>query len=196
MLAMLDDLGVWADLDPQIPAWPEINGITANFPAVLARGMKYFSGIDRSLLYLMAICAPAGPGLAKDMLQRLQVSRRYPRLIMAAVGALQAMRLIKPGMAGRPGSWQPILGGLSPEGCLLCLAAADAPTGELIWHYLARRRETRLTISGADLQALGLDPGPQLRHILARVDQARLDGAPGGRESELALAKAIIDNES
>lgn len=196
ILENLQDLGLWPDLDPQMPAWEEVQKIIHQIPVLLAKENRYFSHVDVSLLYLMAICSGTEEEAAANILQRLQVPRRYPRQIMAAVSRLNAYRLLPPESKGQPGSWQPILGDLSSEGILLFLAAVDPRREEEILFYLEKRQNTRLAISGADLQELGLPPGPLRRRILEEVYQARLNGAPGSRDNEMALAKKIIDRES
>ena len=48
----------------------------------------------------------------------------------------------------------------------------------------------RLEITGHDLLAAGVPPGPEVGERLARALDARLDGAAPGREEQLAVALA------
>ncbi|MDP2300769.1 MAG: hypothetical protein Q8M55_08670, partial [Actinomycetota bacterium] len=51
---------------------------------------------------------------------------------------------------------------------------------------------TRAAVSGADLIALGLDPGPTFSGILAQARADRLDAKAVGREAELANLKRLV----
>jgi tRNA nucleotidyltransferase (CCA-adding enzyme) len=49
-----------------------------------------------------------------------------------------------------------------------------------------------LSVSGDDLVALGLEPGPVFSAILAQAKADLLDGKAVGREAELANVKRLI----
>jgi tRNA nucleotidyltransferase (CCA-adding enzyme) len=61
-----------------------------------------------------------------------------------------------------------------------------------IHEYLDRLRGVRTRVSGRDLAALGLSPGPRYREVLERLLAARLDGEVATREEELALARRLV----
>ena len=48
-------------------------------------------------------------------------------------------------------------------------------------------------LTGRDLAALGLPPGPEFKRILAAVEDAQLDGTVGTAEQAMALARALAD---
>lgn len=76
--------------------------------------------------------------------------------------------------------------------------------GKLDNHDFARRfleetppeqvRPARL-LTGDDLIALGLKPGPRFKAILYSVEEAQLDGAIQTHEDALSLAKELVDKE-
>lgn len=58
-----------------------------------------------------------------------------------------------------------------------------------IHRFLQVYNGMRVSISGADLKALGVAPGPRYQAILSRVLKAKLNGLVKDREDELALAR-------
>jgi len=58
--------------------------------------------------------------------------------------------------------------------------------------YLDTLRHVRPALNGADLQALGLRPGPVYTHLLTALLDARLDGQVQSREDELALVQRLL----
>jgi poly(A) polymerase len=68
--------------------------------------------------------------------------------------------------------------------------------GEAAWRFYQERlmvqaRQPRL-ITGDDLCALGLTPGPEFRRLLAAVEEAQWEGQVTTREEALALVKTLI----
>jgi tRNA nucleotidyltransferase (CCA-adding enzyme) len=60
-----------------------------------------------------------------------------------------------------------------------------------ISQYLTRLRDVTIDVSGADLQEMGLAPGPAYSAILAKVLKAKIDGRTQTREDQLRLAKRL-----
>ncbi|MGM0425069.1 MAG: CBS domain-containing protein, partial [Thermodesulfobacteriota bacterium] len=61
--------------------------------------------------------------------------------------------------------------------------------------YLTQLRGERIDISGKDLQAMGLIPGPAYGRILTRILAAKLDGEAKDREAQLNLARELVHEE-
>ncbi|MFW6112979.1 MAG: HD domain-containing protein [Thermodesulfobacteriota bacterium] len=78
-------------------------------------------------------------------------------------------------------------------------ADAEARLGELAdraWSFYeeqraARRDQPRL-LTGHDLKALGLTPGPEFRRLLEAVEEAQWEGQVKTREEALALVKRMV----
>lgn len=72
-------------------------------------------------------------------------------------------------------------------------AAAGARGGESeARRWLEETRHVALTITGDDLRAAGVAPGPELGRALRAVLAAKQDGEVAGHEAELALALRIL----
>jgi tRNA nucleotidyltransferase (CCA-adding enzyme) len=69
---------------------------------------------------------------------------------------------------------------------------APAPVAAVIDRYLETWRHVRPLLTGDDLRALGIPPGPRYRAILAALRDARLDGRVQSRDDEIALVRALI----
>lgn len=61
-----------------------------------------------------------------------------------------------------------------------------------IFLFFNRYNGTRLNITGKDLKAIGLAPGPKYKNILDKILYAKLDGKVKNKQEELMLAKKII----
>jgi tRNA nucleotidyltransferase (CCA-adding enzyme) len=80
-----------------------------------------------------------------------------------------------------------------PKETLVCLwAAGQGPARGRIEEYVAVLSRVGLSVSGDDLVALGLEPGPVFSAILAQAKADLLDGKAVGREAELANVKRLI----
>jgi tRNA nucleotidyltransferase (CCA-adding enzyme) len=118
---------------------------------------------------------------APDRDRAISASRRAPAL----VGALQA--------AGSRAQERQALRGAPPEALALAgaLAARDgarrAATAARVW--LEELRHVRLAVTGDDLLAAGVAPGPEIGRRLARLLDMRLEGTlDDSREAQLAAA--------
>ncbi len=60
-----------------------------------------------------------------------------------------------------------------------------------ISQYLTRLRHVEIEVSGADLQELGLAPGPVYTVILEKIMEARIDGRAETRAAQLGLAQRL-----
>jgi tRNA nucleotidyltransferase (CCA-adding enzyme) len=90
----------------------------------------------------------------------------------------------------RPSEIVACLDGLSE----LALAAAYALRPgwrSLIDQYLARWRHVRATLTGDDLIARGLKPGPDFKRILWELRAARMDGLVKSEAEELELLNKV-----
>jgi tRNA nucleotidyltransferase (CCA-adding enzyme) len=71
----------------------------------------------------------------------------------------------------------------------------EAATRANLLRYARDLAHVKLRITGADLAALGVRPGPVYGRALRAVLQARLDGLLASREAELELATDVLRRE-
>jgi tRNA nucleotidyltransferase (CCA-adding enzyme) len=84
-----------------------------------------------------------------------------------------------------------MLRGLDPIALRIAALGSTDRMAEQIERYRTTLRMIRLDISGDDLRALGLPPGPRFRQILDTLRAALLDGQATTREALLALARQL-----
>ena len=85
---------------------------------------------------------------------------------------------------------------LSLEFLLYMMAdVSDAALQKNISRYITLWRREKANVSGEDLRALGLQPGPAFGRILEAVLAAKLDGLATSPEQQLELARSLAQQE-
>jgi tRNA nucleotidyltransferase (CCA-adding enzyme) len=85
-----------------------------------------------------------------------------------------------------------ILHGCGPVAIVANYVASDSPAvKERIALYLDRLHKVKPSLTGTDLQKLGIPPGPQMKAILRRLLDARLDGEVRDRRGEEKLVEGL-----
>jgi tRNA nucleotidyltransferase (CCA-adding enzyme) len=126
------------------------------------------------------------------LLERLKVRRRDGHRIAGAVTV--APRIVERLRSEELDAAQivALADAFAPDAPLLALALEDRPE---LREYFARLRDVRLEIGGEDLAELGLPESRRVGEVLAELRRRKLNGELDGRESELAAARALIDEE-
>jgi len=89
-----------------------------------------------------------------------------------------------------------LLNGLSKTGLIVAWAVAPMyPARDQIVRYVTEWRDIRPTMTGEDLRALGVPPGPVYGRLLKRLRDAWLDGEITNPEEERMLAARLIAEE-
>jgi tRNA nucleotidyltransferase (CCA-adding enzyme) len=73
------------------------------------------------------------------------------------------------------------------------VAADDALVRDLIRRYVHEWADVEPTVTGRDLKAMGLRPGPRYGEILDELLYARLDGRIGNDQEERAYLEQLVD---
>ncbi|MBI5136256.1 MAG: CBS domain-containing protein [Nitrospirae bacterium] len=82
------------------------------------------------------------------------------------------------------------LHGAPPEVLVRLMAATGSdPVRQSVSLYLSQLADMRVALSGDDLEALGIAPGPVYREILERLLWARIEGRVATRDEELARVR-------
>lgn len=179
-LKRLHDLGVDRALDPALEFDP-----TLAASAAIGAGEV---GADRVLTVLAALISREPEaldrwleslGLEREQRERV---RRAARDAAALVEGLRAVEL-------SPSAIYALLRDEPAEALALALALGVAPEAILDW--ASRLRFVRLDITGDDLIAAGIEPGPALGRALSETLRAKLDGEVEGRDEELRYALQV-----
>ena len=136
------------------------------------------------------------PLLFVFVLSRLPVTDRFPvtrdeRDSAGLVARFAPLRR-RLARARRPSTVHRILRDLPGTGLRVLARLERGAVGRAIDRYLRTLAGVRSEVTGRDLRALGLPPGPGFALVLDRLLAARLDGRVRDREAELALARRLV----
>ncbi|MCF8030567.1 MAG: CBS domain-containing protein, partial [Desulfohalobiaceae bacterium] len=154
---------------------------------------------ERWKVFLLGFCEGHDIKECRSLLQRLQFSPKQEQSFLRMVENVhQARRDLSTWRKGkqRLSDLYFILSGLSIEAELYLMATGRTELiRKQLSHYLSLLKNTRIDISGEDLKAMGLTPGPAYSRIFQEVLRAKLDGEVRDREAQLNLARELIREE-
>lgn len=88
-----------------------------------------------------------------------------------------------------------LLTGLEIETLLSLMAfSMDKRNARKILHFISNLRRIKCSISGNDLLAIGVEPGPLFRQIFQHIIYLKLNGADPSPEEELEIARKFYQN--
>lgn len=179
-VARMRDLGIAAGLHPALDPDPELVASAALGAVAL--------GADRTVAALAAICADAPQKLDLWLADlHLPAGQRDAASRAARVGPRVARELRT--REHTPSELRELLGREPLEALALALAL-QAPA-EPIMRWATDLRHVRLEITGDDLVAAGVAPGPAIGAALDGTLNCKLDGIVSGHDSELETALAL-----
>jgi tRNA nucleotidyltransferase (CCA-adding enzyme) len=177
VMARLDALGVLAHLGEGLSWRPETAAVFERIPAFADDplwGETYHAG--PAVFYYFAVwLAPFDPPLPEEVGRRLRVRK-------ATLEHLLGLGQLRPALAALPANAPPSAIARRLERfatrTLLTARMLDLSPRVNAWldRYMAEWRHVRPALTGDDLRALGLPPGPVYTRILDALLAARLDG--------------------
>jgi tRNA nucleotidyltransferase (CCA-adding enzyme) len=166
-------------------------------PKALAWWARRFpdSAIDRPIVYLMALSSESSPSVVATMIRRLVLSREQAKKVSTGGSLVDRAlkRLTKEGTV--PSQAYRLLEDFSDEALVLLLAKLSKQQGvrpSLLRRHLTaymKNRTMKTALTGRDLQAMGLQPGPQYKTILGKLLDARIDGMVTTEVEERAFVR-------
>ncbi len=175
--------------------------ISEELPALLARSKAQkppwkIDTNDAGALKWSLMLHNVGAGNASALCERLHLSKA------AAASVVECVKLIAVGGAlkapeARPSQLSRLLA-VAPESAvqaawLLCI---DEPLArERLANYMLRWRYQGASITGKELKAMGLKPGPSYRRILGRLRDAWIDGEIRNQSDERVLLECLLQSE-
>lgn len=146
------------------------------------------------VLYLLVLMTDLGLASSRELCARLDFSKKDEALFIdLRKKAIEAVKALEKGDELRPSTVSRLLSPLPLEHQLyaLCLSRNEAAKRE-VSKFITEYKKTRPEISGDDLKAMGIRPGPIYKRILDAVRDARLDGLVKDKEEELAFVREFI----
>ena len=162
------------------------------------------SVIGRPIVYLMALSSESSPALVAAMIRRLALSREQAKKVSSGGRSVDRAlkRLTDPGTV-RPSQAYRLLEDFSDEALVLLLAKQRSTQSSVGFSLLKRRivaymknKAVKTTLTGRDLQAMGLEPGPQYTTILGKLLDARIDGVATTEAEERVFVRKWLGNQN
>jgi tRNA nucleotidyltransferase (CCA-adding enzyme) len=179
-----------------------VKRVVTAVPKALAWWARRFpdSVIDRPIVYLMALSSESSPVVVAAMIRRFALSRVQAENVSAGGSRVDRAlkRLTDTGTVRRSQIFR-LLVDLSDEALVLLLAkqvSMQHGVGlSLLKRHLeayVKNRTIKTALTGRDLQAMGLKPGPQYKTILGKLLDARIDRVVTTEADERALAHRLL----
>jgi tRNA nucleotidyltransferase (CCA-adding enzyme) len=185
-IARLGQLKLLRFLHRSLSYTKNVKRVVTAVPKALAWWARRFpdSMIDRPIIPLMALSSESSPAVVAAMIRRLALSREQAKKVSTGGRRVDRAlkRLTNKGTA-RPSQVYRLLEDFSDEALVLLLAkqVGMQHRGRLSLlkrHLVAyvKNRAIKTALTGRDLQAMGLQPGPQYKTILKKLLDERIDG--------------------
>lgn len=134
--------------------------------------------MDVWVVYMMGLIEVLPERAVKDLLKRFPISEpEATRLKMARVSCHNVIRRLASKRPLSPADVYHLLSGLSDETLLILMAKSKGETVKRqVSAFLMSYQHVKPILTGTDLKAMGLKPGPQFKKLLDRLLTARLNG--------------------
>ncbi|TKB92528.1 MAG: CCA tRNA nucleotidyltransferase [Nitrospira sp.] len=177
----------------------------AAVPKALAWWGRRFqdSVIDKPIVYLMALSSESSSAVVATMIRRLALSREQAKKMNIGRQRVERVlrRLTDPGTVSRSQVFR-LLADFSDEACVLLLAKQQRVPLVVRLSLLKRQlvaytksKAVKTALTGRDLQAMGLQPGPQYKSILGKLLDARIDGTITTELAERVFVRKWLGNQ-
>jgi tRNA nucleotidyltransferase (CCA-adding enzyme) len=144
------------------------------------------------LVYFAALLDMIPEKAVRETLTRLQFSERQADVLRLARSQSDRLLQALSRQTSKPSAVQRVLSGLPDEVLLLLLAKARGKeVKQGITAYLSEYRYVRAHLTGTDLKAMGLKPGPLYKRLLDRLLAAKLNGEVKTEADERELARKL-----
>lgn len=198
-IARMGQLKLFRFLHRRLCYTKNVKQVVAAVPKAFAWWARRFpdSVIDRPIVYLMALSSNSSQAVVDGMIRRLALSREQAKN-MGVVGRRvdRALKRLTEKGTARPSQVYRLLADFSDETLVLLLAKQmsaqhGARLSLLKRHLVAyvKNKSVKTALTGRDLQAMGLQPGPQYKTILGKLLDARIDGMIKTEADERALVE-------
>lgn len=148
--------------------------------------------LDTWLIYFMALIDSLSPEQAQALCERFVLRKGESKRILTYMRLRSRILLELSRAAIKPSTVFHLLEPLSYEVIILIKARADKKIiRKHILDFFHIYNGTDISVSGHDLKAMGLSPGPHYQKILRHVLTAKLDGEVKNKKEELELARRL-----
>jgi tRNA nucleotidyltransferase (CCA-adding enzyme) len=196
----VERLATWGILDAIVAGWAVPPEVEATF-AEVARLADHVSDDEPGRraegetwrVRFLAMLEPSDRGVRNAVLDRLNAGRRMRTLALELARFEDETReIISADVRLQDSTLHRSLSGFSRELLGFCRARwRGTRVAERIGRYVNELAGTATSLTGGDLESLGIPQGPAVGKVLAKLLEARLDGSIGSREDEIELATRL-----
>ena len=166
------------------PVLPEIGPDGAERLARLVEHEKA-AGLEAAPIRRLAALLPADPDAAASVAARLRLSRKAAKRLVSAAERSPGDRSDPRALAYRIGADEAV------DRLLLLTGEERIPAGDI--GRLSRWTRPRFPLSGGDLIAMGLEPGPIVARTLQAIEREWIAGGFPAEDEARRLARAQVD---
>lgn len=150
--------------------------------------------MDVWLVYMMALLEVLPERACMEVLKRFPFSEsETKRLKTSRVGSQAVIRQLGKRPPLKPADLYRLLAALSDETLLILMAKSKGETVKRqVSSFLTTYQHLKPTLTGTDLKAMGMKPGPQFKQILNRLHEARLNGEVKTESDERSLVRKLF----
>ncbi len=192
----MEKLGLLPFIHPDLHLTPSIEELFRRIGEVLAWYDLLFleEKADTWIIYMAALFKEIPSSEVQELSKRLSLSKRCNRVLLEAHQKTPyAARLLAKGIKD-PVKIYTILKPLALETVLYTMAFTTSEEAKrAISLYLTRLKHEEPILTGKDLVAMGIEPGPVYSEILDALKVARLRGRVSSREDEVSLVKEFME---
>ncbi|NLW81532.1 MAG: CBS domain-containing protein [Desulfovibrionales bacterium] len=198
-LVRMRDLGLLMEIHPLLHFPPTKESLLQEIEKVITWYKLLFreKNPDIWIVYFLGLVSGFDPQQVQTLTSRLQFSPKRVELIETTRRQLRymAMQLAQWGKKkGSRADLYDILRPLSLEGLLYSMAKQRRQElKKALSLYLTHLQDMAIAVSGRDIEAMGLRPGPEFSIILQTVKRAVLNNEARTREEQLLLARSLVE---
>jgi tRNA nucleotidyltransferase (CCA-adding enzyme) len=193
VLRRMDDFDLFRFIHPALRLTPVTTRLFEGLRETLAWHRIQFpeEAVQRWYLYLLALLDSLSDDALREVCARLCMPGRLSdRFLQDRARIQETLAAMARSAHLLPSAAYALLHPVSLEGLLFAMTKTTrGESRRVIAQYLSHLRNVRPLVTGRDLQALGIPPGPRFRQILDRLLDARLDGEVQTPEQERALVQ-------
>jgi tRNA nucleotidyltransferase (CCA-adding enzyme) len=193
VLKRMKDFDLLAFIHPALTASKETERLFAGIGEALTwfRLLYLDLTINKWYIYFLGLLDRLKDTAVEEALERLSVpARTRERVRQTRVRCRDVLYVFYKEADLPPSRVYDLLAPLETEAILLMMAKSKQETAKkYISLYLTHLRNVKVMLTGNDLKALGIPPGPRYREILAELLDAKLDGLIRNRGEEIEFAR-------
>jgi tRNA nucleotidyltransferase (CCA-adding enzyme) len=196
MVEKMDKLGLLPFIHPKLRLTPSVKEIFSKIDEVLAWYDLLFMEEKAAswIIYMTALFKDIPTSEVQALSKRLSLPKRCARVFLEAHKKTpHAAKLLAKGLKD-PSEIYTTLRSLALETILYTMAySTHDEVKKAISLYLTQLRKMKTSLTGKDLLAMGLEPGPIFAEILENLKVASLRGKVSSKEEEIALVNKMLN---